>query len=43
MNWGDIIMFWIDPLILLGGIITFFLVFSWVLEKFADFIGYTDE
>lgn len=36
-------MFWIDPLLLLGGAILFFLVFSFVLEKFADFIGYEDD
>jgi len=43
MNLGDMVMFWIDPLLLLGGAILFFLVFSFVLEKFADFIGYEDD
>ena len=33
----------IDMALGFAGVTIFYLAFSWVMEKFADFIGYTEE
>ena len=39
----DTVEFWSDPIIIFVVSITVFYVFTWVMEKISEFIGYQDE